>query len=137
MRAHQGLASYVHDAPIASWVRRIAGNVAIDHLRRTVASPVSLGSSTVAAPETTRTRRRRGTPASSWARRFAAPRRASRTLASSRRTRRTSDPRGLVQLEAAGLSMPKLVASSFSSAMPLGNEVVAQPRQGWHAGGLR
>ena len=50
-RAHQARASYVHDAPIASWVRRIARNVAIDHLRRRTASLVSPLSSTAAAPE--------------------------------------------------------------------------------------
>jgi RNA polymerase sigma-70 factor (ECF subfamily) len=40
-RAHHARASYLHDAPIASWVRRIARNVAIDHLRRGAASPLA------------------------------------------------------------------------------------------------
>lgn len=40
-RAHDARASYHHDAPIASWVRKIARNVAIDHLRRSAAPPVA------------------------------------------------------------------------------------------------
>lgn len=42
-RAHIARASYLHDAPVMSWVRRIARNVAIDHLRRGAASPVAPG----------------------------------------------------------------------------------------------
>lgn len=41
-RAHHARASYLGDAPIASWVRRIARNVAIDHLRRGAAAPVAI-----------------------------------------------------------------------------------------------
>lgn len=55
-RAHVGRASCLHDAPITSWVRRIARNVAIDHLRRGAASPVAPGPSeeeaTIAATHT-------------------------------------------------------------------------------------
>jgi RNA polymerase sigma-70 factor (ECF subfamily) len=40
-RAHQARASYLRGASIASWVRRIARNVAIDHLRRGAAAPVA------------------------------------------------------------------------------------------------
>lgn len=39
-RAHRAWASFTHDAPLASWIRRIARNVAIDHLRREAAAPV-------------------------------------------------------------------------------------------------
>jgi RNA polymerase sigma-70 factor (ECF subfamily) len=54
-RAHQARASYRNETPIGTWVRRIARNIAIDHLRSTAASPVQLGSLGTDSPEPTDT----------------------------------------------------------------------------------